>query len=58
MVYGGEEICDEKEDKEYFDKSKKEKIVEVAGTLKVEEFVTEEEISQVVEKKVKLLVKL
>ena len=49
--HGGEEICDEEEEEiNFFDETKKEEIVEVVGTHEDEEFMTQQEMSQVVEK--------
>ena len=48
---GEEEICDEEKENEYFDESKKEKIVEVVSAHEDEEFVIQEEISCVIEEK-------
>ena len=45
-----EEICDEEEKKEYFDESKKEEIAEIVSAHEDEEFMTQKEISQVIEK--------
>ena len=50
--HGEEEICDEekKEEIKFFNETKKEEIVEVVGTHEDEEFMTQQEMSQVVEK--------
>ena len=47
----GGEIGVKEEEKEFFDTAKKEKIEEIVGALKDEEFVIEKEISHVIEEK-------
>ena len=47
---GEEEICDEEKENEYFDESKKEEIAEIVSAHEDEEFMTQKEISQVIEK--------
>ena len=57
--YDGEEIYDEKQGIENFDEAKKEEIAEIVDTIEDEEFVIQEEISHMVEKKkMKSLMKL
>ena len=51
--HGGEKTCDEDEETEFFDQSKKEEIIEFVGTLEDKEFVTQEEISHVIDKESK-----